>query len=354
MRLLKALWHIITGAGPMMRAARQGERLFRYYVLKALADSGVFAFLQTPHTYGQILTEFGFVDIEYTRSLMDILSSDRDTVLAKEGDFYRTASENPVPDLEQLVRETDRRMHGFLLLADGLTSYVLPRMRQQPISLSKTFEQDGREFMFKFDKLLATRLYSALRNASFAYLTRRDKAWLRGKKLLEIGCGSGRETAEIWSKFRGDIKITALDAVPSMIEHAEQNFETFLKEIDPHHPPVTAANRPIYKLASATRMPFEDDEFDAAFWMLMLHWTPDPRKAIHEAARVVHPGGLIFGLQSLKPITDNYLDFMIRSNENCYGFFWPEEYRRWLTECGLDIDLVPFAGLLRASNHKDG
>jgi ubiquinone/menaquinone biosynthesis C-methylase UbiE len=337
-----------------MRAARQGERMFRYHVLQNLGDIGFFAFLQEPRTYGQILTEFGFVDIEYTRSLMNILSSDKDTVLAKEGDLYHTATENPVPDLNQILRETDPRMKGFMLLAEGLTDYILPRMRQEPISLSKTFEQDGREFMFKFDKLLATRLYSAMRNACFAYLTGQERAWLQGKKLLEVGCGSGRETAELWSKYNGDIQITAFDVVPSMIEHAQENFEKFLKEIDPDHPPVTAANRPVFKLASATRMPFDDDEFDAAFWALVLHWTPDPRKSIHETARVVRPGGLIFGMQSLKPTTDNYLDFMIRSNENCYGFFWPQEYRRWLTECGLDIDLVPFAGLLRAYNRKDG
>ncbi|NIS80755.1 MAG: methyltransferase domain-containing protein [Anaerolineales bacterium] len=354
MRLIKALRHIISSAGPMWRASRQGERLFRYYVLQILSDIGFFAFLQEPRTYGQILAEFGFGDIDYTRSMFEILSSDKDVVLVKEGDFYRAASENPVPDLEQLVRKTDRRMQGFILLAESLTQYILARMRQQPISLSKTFERDGREFMYKFDKLLATKLYSGMRAASFAYLKNRDIDWLRGKKLLEIGCGSGRETAEIWLRFGSDIKITAVDTVASMIELAEQNFETLIKEIDPDHPPVTEANRPVFKLASATRLPYGDDEFDAAFWMLVLHWTADPRKVIHEAARVVRPGGLIFGLQSLKPVTDNYLDFMIRSNENCYGFFWPEEYKRWLTESGLEIDLVPYAGLLRASNRKDG
>lgn len=354
MRLIHALWHVISGAGPVMRASRQGALLFRYCVLNALYAEGLFEYLQEPRTYGQILAKFGFMDIEYTRSLIDILVADKEEILLKEGEFYRTVTVNPVPDLETLVSQTDQRLHGFLLMAEGLTQYIFPRLRQQPISLSKTFEQDGREFMSKIDKVLAIRLYSAFRRACFAYLKKRDLVWMRGKRLIEVGCGSGRETAELWARFDGDIKITAIDAVPSMIELAEQNFEKHLKEINPDHSPVTENNRPVFKLASATRMPFDDNSFDAAFWMFVLHWTPDPRKTIHEAARVVRPDGLIFGLQPCRPTVDEYIDIVFRSNENCYGFFWQEDYRRWMTESGLEVDLVPYLWVMRTLNRKDG
>ncbi len=354
MRLIHALWHIVSGAGPLLRAGRQGDQLFRYYVLKVLADEGFFEYLQEPRTYGQILAKFGFVDSEYTRSMIEILVADKESVLVKEGDFYRTVAENPVPDLEQLVGSTDRRLHGFLLMSEGLTQYILPRMRQELISLAKTFEQDDFEFMLKFDRVLSTQLYSSMRRACFAYLKRKDIEWLRGKHLLEIGCGSGLETAEIWARFDGEIKITAIDVVPSLIELAQESFETHLQEIKPDHKPVTAENRPIFKVASATRLPFDDNSFDASFWMLVLHWTPDPRKAIHETARVLRPGGLLFGMQACKPVMDAYMDIVIRSNANCHGFFWQEEYRRWMSESGIDVDLVPVMGVLRAFKRLDG
>ncbi len=354
MRLIHALWHIISGAGPMWRAGRQGDIIFRFYALKALADEGFFKFLKEPRTYGQILARFGFIDIDYTRSMIDILLEDKDTGLVKEGEFYRAISQNPVPDLDQLVGSTDHRLHGFLLMSEGLGQYILPRMRQEPISLAKTFEQDDYDFMLKFDKVLSTRLYSAMRRACFAYLKKKDIAWLRGKHLLEIGCGSGFETAEIWARFDGDIKITAIDVIPSMIKLAEESFEKHLDEIKPDHKPITTENRPVFKVASATRMPFEDNSFDASFWMLVLHWTPDPRKAIHETARVLRPDGLLFGMQVCKPMLDEYMSIVIRSNANCYGIFWQEEYKRWMTESGIEVDLVPVLGVLRAFNRKDG
>lgn len=353
MRLIKVFWYILTSAGPVYRAGRHADRLFRYYVLKVLDDLGLFEFLRTPRTYGEILAEFGFIDIDYTRSLMEILSSDEDQVLIREGEMYRNKNEHPLPDLEQIVKRTDPRIRGFVVLAESMTRYVLPRLRQEPISLSKSFEQDGREFMSKFDRVLADKIYSAMRNAAFAYLKPGDLSSLRGKRLIDVGCGSGRETAELWLKFNGDIHITAIDPVHSLIELAEQNFETHLKEIDPNHPPVTKSNRPVFKVASATRMPFEDDEFDASFWLFVLHWTPDPRMAIRETVRVVHPGGLLFGGQTFKPMANAYFDLAVRSNENCYGFFWQEDYMRWFSELGIDIDLAPVAGMLRAFNTKN-
>ncbi len=337
-----------------MRGGRQLDKLFRYHTLRILKDIGFFDYLQTPRTYGEILAKFEFVDIAYTRFMMEILSADKDMVVDNEGEFYRAYSDNPVPDLSQLIQQTDERFRGFNIMAEGMTQYILPRLRQQPISLSKTFEQDGREFLIRFDKVLAIKVYSAFRNACFAYLTKKDMAWLRGKKLLDIGCGSGRETAELWIKFGGDIRITAIDTVESMIELADQNFEAHLRDINRDHPPVTSKNRPIFKVASATRMPFKDNQFDASFWLLVLHWTPDPKKAIHEAVRVVRPGGLLFGGQSFRPMVDAYLDLVIRSNENCYGAFWREEYIHWFEELGLEIDLTPYAGMMRVINNLDG
>jgi ubiquinone/menaquinone biosynthesis C-methylase UbiE len=200
--------------------------------------------------------------------------------------------------------------------------------------------------------VLGLQLYSAIRNGAFALLTAEERRWLPGKTLLEVGCGSGRETAELWLKLKGDVQLTAVDAVAPMLELAQQNFTTMLDDIQPSHPPLTKENEPVFRLANATHLPFEDNSFDAVFYSLLLHWTSDPRRAIKEFVRVVKPGGLIFGSQSCKPYLSPYFDVVIRTNQNCYGVFWPEEYRQWYGKHGLEVEMLTPAGLFRIRKPK--
>jgi ubiquinone/menaquinone biosynthesis C-methylase UbiE len=350
LRKLKVWWLLLTNVGSAMGAGRQADRYFRYYVIKVLADEGLFDYLKEPRTYGQILAKFGFVDCDYTRELLEILATDKRNLLITDGNLYRLNPDRPLPRLDKIVGGTKRDLHGFLLLAEGMTSNLLPRLRRQPVELSDSFEQEGRQLLTRFDKLLGARLYYAMRKAAIGFLTREDRAWLRGKTLLEVGCGSGRETAELWLKLGAEVRITAVDSVSGMLQLAKQNFDVLLKEVDPAHPPVTDANRPVFRQASATRLPFDDDSFDAACWFYLLHWTPDPRQAISEVLRVVKPGGLLFGGQAFKPEANPYFDMVVRINENCHGFFWREDYQRWFAEHGLEIEMASPAGIFRVRN----
>lgn len=344
-RKLKVWWIILTGVGSGMRLGRQVDQLFRYYVLETLAEEGIFNFLQQPRTYGQILTEFGLVDSEYTRELFKILASDRRNLVIEEGGQYRLNSNESLPQLDKIVRGTDKRIHNFSLMAKGMTRYILPRLRDEPIEFSETFEWDGRQLLTKFDKTLGSRIYSTIRQAAFALLTPEERVRLHGKKLLDIGCGSGRETAELWCYLDGKVQITAVDPVASLLEIAEQTFPVLLDEIDLTHPPLGPENRPVFKEASATRLPFPDNTFDAAFHSLVLHWTPDPEKAISEIVRVLKPGGLVFGTQGTKPYLNPYFDIVIRTSENSYGFFWREEFRRWYEEQGVRLEILTPVGV---------
>ena len=333
-----------------MRAGRQADQLFRYHALKVMSDIGFFEHLQQPSTYGQILTEHGFVDSGYTREFLTTLVNDRRNVIRKDGALYQVNPAHPLPKLSDVVSRTDSRIRGFVLLAEGMSRYILPRLRAEPLSLAESFEMDGRQLLTKFDRVLAIRTYSAMRNAAFAYLHPKDRKWLDGKSLLDIGCGSGRETAEIWLKLKGDVQITAIDPVESMLELARRHFSILLDELDPTHPPLTEANTPAFENASATRLPYDDNSFDAGFLLFILHWTPDPQKAINEVVRVVRPGGLIFGAQAFKPEANPYFDLVIRSNKNCHGFFWREDYRNWFASHGLVTHLATPAGIFRVRN----
>jgi ubiquinone/menaquinone biosynthesis C-methylase UbiE len=203
-----------------------------------------------------------------------------------------------------------------------------------------------------FDELLGTAFYSIIRAGCFDYLKRGERQWLDGKQLLEIGCGNGLETAEMWLLTNGKVNITAVDAVPGMLQLAEKQFEQYLDQIQPKHPSITDENRPVFKQANATNLPYEDNTFDAAFCFFLFHWTADPAIAIKEAVRVVRPGGLVFGAQSYKPYTNPYLNLVVRSSRNSYGFFWKEDVHRWFADCGLELDMVTPAGIFRARNTK--
>jgi SAM-dependent methyltransferase len=204
-----------------------------------------------------------------------------------------------------------------------------------------------------FQEQLNTRIYAGSRAAAFGFLPDRDRRWLRGKSLINIGCASGRETAEIWLKLDGQILITAVDAVPSMLELAERNFDSLIDTIAPGHPPVTPRNRPRFDLADAMRLPYADNTFDSMFWFLMLQWVADPAKAIREAVSVVRPGGLLFGGQPMRPLVSNYMDLVVRASRNSYGFFWPQDYTHWFNEAGADIELGPI-GIFLARKRPAG
>jgi len=91
-----------------------------------------------------------------------------------------------------------------------------------------------------------------------------SKFGLNGKKVLEVGAGSGL-LQDIVNDY------TALDISPT----ARQFF---------HKPFVEA---------SATNMPFPDDSFDALWSIWVLEHIPNPEKALLEMRRVVKPGGHI-------------------------------------------------------------
>ncbi len=101
-----------------------------------------------------------------------------------------------------------------------------------------------------------------------------------GEQLLEIGSGSGA-IAEGLSAARPSLSITATDLDPVMVDAATQRLRD-----NPH---VTVRS------ADATRLPFDDGEFDSVVSCLMMHHVIEWEAAVAEIARVLKPGGLFVG-----------------------------------------------------------
>ena len=348
MRKILAFITLLREMGSDLSLSIDVGNMVRYRILSTLAGLGLYDYLQQPRTYGQILANLNFADSDYTRELFEILVSDDKNTIILEDNLYRVNPEHPVPTEEEVLASVHKDYHMFMPLLEGVIGRLPARLRNEPIELSATLENPGRALMDHFDDALGNKIYRAMRNATFVFIPRKDRNWLRGKTLLDAGCGAGREPADLWLKMGGDIHITAVDSVPGLVARAEEKFSGLLDTMAPGgHPPLVDGNRPVFQVASVTDLPFEDNSFDAAFHIQMLHWTTDPHKAVRELVRVVKPGGLIFGAQGDKKNTNRYMDLGLRTNENCHGFFWLDELERWYNDMGMRPEIMRPVGLFR-------
>jgi hypothetical protein len=106
-RLLKAYWYIFKSVGVAMKAGRQNDLIFRYFVLETLDKLGFFEYLKQPRAYGEILAEFGFSDSEYTQEIFNTLLHDSDNVIVQNNGAYAVNSEVPLPAIESILASTD-------------------------------------------------------------------------------------------------------------------------------------------------------------------------------------------------------------------------------------------------------
>ncbi len=103
---------------------------------------------------------------------------------------------------------------------------------------------------------------------------------------LEVGAGSGLMAAEMLKRFR-DLELVVTDFDGEMLEHGREMLEPF-------------GERARVEQADATSLSFDDGHFDYVFSFLMLHHVLDWEKSIHEALRVLRPGGWFLGFDILE------------------------------------------------------
>jgi len=139
-----------------------------------------------------------------------------------------------------------------------------------------------------------------------------------GKKILEVGSGTGFTTEGILKKISRR-NLTSLDQCPNMIRQARKKFV-----VD-------------FILGDSEKLPFNDDLFDAAVSAGSIEYWPDPLQAITEMARVAKPGGRVVIAGPLKPKT-RFFKFIC---EMVMLFPSKHEYCKWYEEAGLkDVEFV--------------
>jgi SAM-dependent methyltransferase len=101
-----------------------------------------------------------------------------------------------------------------------------------------------------------------------------------GARLLEVGCGPGRLSSLLASRFGLDV--TGLDLDPAMIERARANAE---------HSGHGGGHRPSFLVGDVSSLTFPDASFDVIVSTLSMHHWTDPTAGLNEIGRVLRPNG---------------------------------------------------------------
>lgn len=131
-------------------------------------------------------------------------------------------------------------------------------------------------------------------------LIRRHLGDLRGKRVLDVGCGKGR-FARVFHEQEPAAELWGLDISPEMLRFVPQGIHT--------------------RAGSMTELPFEDAWFDAAYATESLEHAVEIERAVGEICRVVKPGGRIV---------------VIDKNAEQWGKLETPEWERWFTRRELE------------------
>jgi len=102
-----------------------------------------------------------------------------------------------------------------------------------------------------------------------------DFSAYKGKKVLEIGCGVGIDLAEFAA---GDADVTGIDLSQTAVDLAKKHFD---------HLGLDGT----FTVMDGEAMEFSDSSFDVVYVHGVLQYTADARAMVHEARRVLKPGG---------------------------------------------------------------
>lgn len=154
----------------------------------------------------------------------------------------------------------------------------------------------------------------------------------RGRLLLELGAGAGRNTP----RYVGFNRIVLLDYSRTQLEQAQQRLGN--------------SEKYIFVAADVYRLPFVDGLFDAATMIRVLHHMADAPKALGQVKNVLGANGVFIlefanklnlkailrywlGKQTWNPFTLEPVEF-VKLNFD----FHPKKIRQWLGDLGFAIE----------------
>jgi ubiquinone/menaquinone biosynthesis C-methylase UbiE len=144
-----------------------------------------------------------------------------------------------------------------------------------------------------------------------------EKLLPRSLTLADIGCGTGNLTFELARFAR---KVIGIDLSNEMLLHAR----ALAKD--------RALDNVEFRRGDALRLPLQSRGVDAAFCVMVLHFLPDPGRAIAELCRITRPGGSII----LVDLVEHKQDWMREQMAHQWLGFARPAIERWFRAAGAD------------------
>src|SRR3989344_2823779 len=143
----------------------------------------------------------------------------------------------------------------------------------------------------KYDSERSTNYHNFVRNLELEKIFKLAKE----KNVLEVGCGTGLVLEKV-SKIAKSAK--GIDLSSGMLNNAKK------KRLD-------------VKQASATNIPFKNNQFDVVYSLKVLPHVADIKKALEEMSRVTKKNGVLilefYNPLSMKFITNRFMDYTFRN-----------------------------------------
>ncbi len=155
--------------------------------------------------------------------------------------------------------------------------------------------------------------------------------------IVDIGCGSGRLTADLHARVNGAARITAADRSWTMVTEARRHLPADVSVVQ----------------SDATAMPFKANAFDAVFSTATFHWISDHATLFAEIHRVLRPGGRLVaqagGGKNLETLYTRTNDLSRESDFAEHFIGWRDPW----TFAGVDdtVERLERAGPRRSRRH---
>jgi ubiquinone/menaquinone biosynthesis C-methylase UbiE len=183
--------------------------------------------------------------------------------------------------------------HRFAV-EDGVPNFLWP---------AKLAEQESRT-KSEYDRV-AEQIYDAALNWQFAAINEEEEKVRElmvnmldpkpGARILEVGCGTGRDSFRLARRLDTAGELFLQDLSPGMVH-------TCVKRMAEYDRQMHFRCRLRYSIANAAYLPFPSDFFDGVFHFGGFNEFSDPKRAAQEFARVVKQGGtVLFGDESVGP-----------------------------------------------------
>jgi len=162
-----------------------------------------------------------------------------------------------------------------------------------------------------------------------------EKLLPRNLVLADIGCGTGSLTFEL-ARFAQ--RVVGVDLSQEMLRRAR----SVAKERQLHNVE--------FRRGDALKLPLESRSVDAAFCVMVLHFLPDPGRAIAGLCRITRPGGSVI----LVDVVEHKQEWMREQMAHQWPGFDRAAIEKWFHDGGaesVDYDLTgSFAGEKMARN----